>query len=137
MDRTLCTKATAFDALANIFHGFGLCPAIKDDTVTVRYCDKSRPPIVATTEYRAQPNRICNGAAILRLEEERSAASLSARRPTQSVPLPFCTSWRSPTKRKKRLRSPMNEAAPAERPSYLICLPGLTRGLFPRLGLAV
>ncbi|OHC93594.1 MAG: nucleotidyltransferase [Sphingomonadales bacterium RIFCSPLOWO2_12_FULL_63_15] len=46
-------KATTFDALADILYGSGLCPAIRDDTITVRYCDKSRPPTVATVEYQA------------------------------------------------------------------------------------
>jgi hypothetical protein len=49
-------KATTFDALADILYGSGLCPAIRGDTITVRYCDKTRPPKVATIEYQAQPD---------------------------------------------------------------------------------
>ena len=49
-------KATTFDALADILYGSGLCPAIRNDIISVRYCDKSRPPIVATIEYQAQPD---------------------------------------------------------------------------------
>jgi HEPN domain-containing protein len=49
-------KATTFDALADILYGSGLCPAIRDDTIIVRFCDKSRPRIVATVEYQAQPD---------------------------------------------------------------------------------
>lgn len=48
-------KATTFDALADILYGSGLCPAIRNDIISVRYCDKSRAPIVATIEYQAQP----------------------------------------------------------------------------------
>jgi len=48
-------KATTFDALADILYGSGLCPAIRGNMITVRYCDKSRPPMVATIEYQAQP----------------------------------------------------------------------------------
>jgi hypothetical protein len=47
-------KATTFDALADILYGSGLCPAIRDDTIFVRYCNKSRPPIVATIGYQPQ-----------------------------------------------------------------------------------
>ena len=49
-------KATTFDALADILYGSGLCPAIRNDIISVRYCDKSGPPIVATIEYQAQPD---------------------------------------------------------------------------------
>ena len=49
-------KATTFDALADILYGSGLCPAVRDYTITVRYCDKSRPPTVATVEYQALPD---------------------------------------------------------------------------------
>lgn len=49
-------KATTFDALADILYGSGLCPAVRDDTITVRYCDKSHPPTVATVEYQALPD---------------------------------------------------------------------------------
>ena len=49
-------KATTFDALADILYGSGLCPAIREGIITVRYCDKSRPPIVATVEYQAEPD---------------------------------------------------------------------------------
>jgi HEPN domain-containing protein len=49
-------KATTFDALADILYGSGLCPAIREGIITVRYCDKSRPPIVATVEYHAEPD---------------------------------------------------------------------------------
>ena len=49
-------KATTFDALSDILYGSGLCPAIMNDTITVRFCDKSRPPIVATVEYQALPD---------------------------------------------------------------------------------
>ncbi|EJL35387.1 HEPN domain-containing protein [Novosphingobium sp. AP12] len=41
-------KATLFDALTDILYGSGLCPVIKDDTVTVRYCSSRRTPLVAT-----------------------------------------------------------------------------------------
>lgn len=47
-------KATTFDALADILYGSGLCPAIRNDIISVRYCDKSRPPIAATIEYQAR-----------------------------------------------------------------------------------
>jgi len=49
-------KATTFDALADILYGSGLCPAIREDFITVRYCDKSSPPVVATVEYEAEPD---------------------------------------------------------------------------------
>lgn len=49
-------KATTFDALADILYGSGLCPAIREGIITVRYCDKSRPPIVATIEYQVEPD---------------------------------------------------------------------------------
>ncbi|WP_253717489.1 hypothetical protein [Sphingomonas sp. AP4-R1] len=49
-------KATTFDALADILYGSGLCPAIREGIIAVRYCDKSRPPIVATVEYRSEPD---------------------------------------------------------------------------------
>jgi HEPN domain-containing protein len=49
-------KATTFDALADILYGSGLCPAIREDFITVRYCDKSSPPIAATVEYQAEPD---------------------------------------------------------------------------------
>jgi HEPN domain-containing protein len=48
-------KATTFDALADILYGSGLCPVISKDAITVRYCDKSRPPAVATVHYEMQP----------------------------------------------------------------------------------
>ncbi len=48
-------KATTFDALADVLYGSGLCPAIRADTITVRYCDKTHPPTVTTIEYEAQP----------------------------------------------------------------------------------
>lgn len=37
-------KATTFDAPADVLYGSGLCPAIRGDTITVRYCDKTHPP---------------------------------------------------------------------------------------------
>lgn len=49
-------KATTFDALADILYGSGLCPAIREDFITVRYCDKSSPPMAAMVEYDAQPD---------------------------------------------------------------------------------
>jgi HEPN domain-containing protein len=49
-------KATTFDALADILYGSGLCTVIRKGTITVRYCDKSRPPVVARTEYQAEPD---------------------------------------------------------------------------------
>lgn len=49
-------KATTFDALADVLYGSGLCPAIRESVITVRYCDKSRPPVVATVEYHAEPD---------------------------------------------------------------------------------
>jgi HEPN domain-containing protein len=48
-------KATTFDALADILYGSGLCPAIREGFITVRYCDKSSPPIAAMVEYQAEP----------------------------------------------------------------------------------
>ncbi|CCW18211.1 hypothetical protein EBBID32_25620 [Sphingobium indicum BiD32] len=48
-------KATTFDALADILYGSGLCPAIREDSITVRYCDKSSPPMAAMVEYQAEP----------------------------------------------------------------------------------
>ncbi|GBH31361.1 HEPN domain-containing protein [Sphingobium xenophagum] len=48
-------KATTFDALADILYGSGLCPAIRESVITVRYCDKSSPPIAAMVEYQAEP----------------------------------------------------------------------------------
>ena len=49
-------KATTFDALADILYGSGLCPAIRKGFITVRYCDKSSPPMAAMVEYDAQPD---------------------------------------------------------------------------------
>jgi HEPN domain-containing protein len=49
-------KATTFDALADILYGSGLCPAIRESVITVRYCDKSSPPIAAMVEYQAEPD---------------------------------------------------------------------------------
>lgn len=49
-------KATTFDALADILYGSGLCPAIREDFITVRYCDKSSAPMAAIVEYDAQPD---------------------------------------------------------------------------------
>lgn len=49
-------KATTFDALADILYGSGLCPAIRESVITVRYCDKSSPPMAAMVEYRAEPD---------------------------------------------------------------------------------
>jgi HEPN domain-containing protein len=49
-------KATTFDALADILYGSGLCPAIRESVITVRYCDKSSPPMAAMVEYDAQPD---------------------------------------------------------------------------------
>ncbi|PHQ64406.1 MAG: nucleotidyltransferase [Sphingobium sp.] len=49
-------KATTFDALADILYGSGLCPAIRKDFITVRYCDKSSPPMAAIVEYQAEPD---------------------------------------------------------------------------------
>lgn len=49
-------KATTFDALADILYGSGLCPAIREDFITVRYCDKSSPPMAAMVEYQAEPD---------------------------------------------------------------------------------
>ena len=48
-------KATTFDALADILYGSGLCPAIREDFITVRYCDKSSPPMAAMIEYQEEP----------------------------------------------------------------------------------
>lgn len=47
-------KATTFDALADILYGSGLCPAIREDFITVRYCDKSSLPMAAMVEYQAE-----------------------------------------------------------------------------------
>ncbi|PNQ03439.1 MULTISPECIES: HEPN domain-containing protein [unclassified Sphingobium] len=49
-------KATTFDALADVLYGSGLCPAIRGDTITVRYCDKSRPPRVVSIGYQTMPD---------------------------------------------------------------------------------
>lgn len=49
-------KATTFDALADVLYGSGLCPAIREGIITVRYCDKSRPPVAAMVEYHAEPD---------------------------------------------------------------------------------
>jgi HEPN domain-containing protein len=49
-------KATTFDALADVLYGSGLCPAIRGDTITVRYCDKSRPPRVVSMGYQTMPD---------------------------------------------------------------------------------
>ena len=49
-------KATTFDALADILYGSGLCPAIREDFITVRYCDKSSLPMAAMVEYQAEPD---------------------------------------------------------------------------------
>ncbi|QUT06885.1 HEPN domain-containing protein [Sphingobium phenoxybenzoativorans] len=51
-------KATTFDALAEILYGSGLCPAIRESVITVRYCDKSSPPMAAMVEYHTQPDGI-------------------------------------------------------------------------------
>jgi len=48
-------KATTFDALADILYGSGLCPAIREGIIVVRYCNKSRPPVAAMIEYQALP----------------------------------------------------------------------------------
>lgn len=48
-------KATTFDAVADVLYGSGLCPAIRNDTITVRFCDKMHPPMVATVDYQAPP----------------------------------------------------------------------------------
>ncbi|WP_404478910.1 hypothetical protein [Novosphingobium sp. BL-52-GroH] len=45
-------KATMFDALADILYGSGLCPVVSRDAITIRYCDKSRPPIVVSVRAR-------------------------------------------------------------------------------------
>jgi len=49
-------KATTFDALADILYGSGLCPAIRGGTITVRYCNKTSPPIAATVQYQTVPD---------------------------------------------------------------------------------
>lgn len=49
-------KATTFDALADILYGSGLCPVIRGATITVRFCDKTSPPIVATFQYQTVPD---------------------------------------------------------------------------------
>ncbi|MEQ6335115.1 nucleotidyltransferase [Sphingobium sp. MK2] len=49
-------KATTFDALADILYGSGLCPAIQEDFIAVRYCDRSSPPKAAMVEYQAEPD---------------------------------------------------------------------------------
>lgn len=49
-------KATTFDALADILYGSGLCPAIRESVITVRYCDKSITPMAAMVEYQAEPD---------------------------------------------------------------------------------
>lgn len=54
---TYRAKATTFDALADVLYGSGLCPAIRGDTITVRYCEKNRTPRAATAEYQTGPDR--------------------------------------------------------------------------------
>jgi HEPN domain-containing protein len=49
-------KATTFDALSDVLYGSGLCPAISADTVTVRSCNKTSPPVAATVEYETKPD---------------------------------------------------------------------------------
>ncbi|WP_188063849.1 HEPN domain-containing protein [Sphingobium sp. KCTC 72723] len=49
-------KATTFDALADILYGSGLCPAIRESVITVRYCDKNSPPMAAMVEYHTEPD---------------------------------------------------------------------------------
>ncbi|MBO9581121.1 MAG: HEPN domain-containing protein [Sphingobium sp.] len=48
-------KATTFDALADVLYGSGLCPAIRGDTIMVRYCAKTHPAKVLKIEYQTQP----------------------------------------------------------------------------------
>lgn len=48
-------KATTFDALSDVLYGSGLCPAIGAETITVRSCNKSSPPVSATVEYQSKP----------------------------------------------------------------------------------
>ena len=48
-------KATTFDALADILYGSDLCPAIRNDIISVRYCDESSLRIVATVDHPRFP----------------------------------------------------------------------------------
>lgn len=47
-------KATTFDALADVLYGSGLCPSILSDTITVRYCNKTRPPTDGIVQHQAR-----------------------------------------------------------------------------------
>ncbi|SHM72704.1 HEPN domain-containing protein [Sphingobium sp. YR657] len=52
---TYRAKATTFDALADILYGSGLCPTIKDDLITVRFCDPSGRFVIASADEVVQP----------------------------------------------------------------------------------
>lgn len=47
---TYRAKSTTFDALADILYGSGLCPTIRDDLITIRFCDPSGRFIIASTD---------------------------------------------------------------------------------------
>lgn len=52
---TYRAKATTFDALADILYGSGLCPTIKDDLITIRFCDPSGRFVIASADEVIQP----------------------------------------------------------------------------------
>ncbi|WP_454290102.1 HEPN domain-containing protein [Sphingobium scionense] len=52
---TYRAKATTFDALADILYGSGLCPTIRDDLITIRFCDPSGRFVIASTDEVMQP----------------------------------------------------------------------------------
>ncbi|MFX4088654.1 hypothetical protein ACKU27_26575 [Sphingobium yanoikuyae] len=53
---TYRAKATTFDALADILYGSGLCPTIRDDLITIRFCDPSSRFVIAGTDEIVRPS---------------------------------------------------------------------------------
>lgn len=53
---TYRAKATTFDALADILYGSGLCPTIRDDLITIRFCDPSGRFVIASADEAVQPD---------------------------------------------------------------------------------
>lgn len=53
---TYRAKATTFDALADILYGSGLCPTIRDDLITIRFCDPSGRFVIASADEVVQPD---------------------------------------------------------------------------------
>lgn len=53
---TYRAKATTFDALADILYGSGLCPTIREDLITIRFCDPSGRFVIASTDESVQPS---------------------------------------------------------------------------------